>query len=242
MSHHTLCFETDRSRSPHHKLNEWAGRPLPLSASLSALTARSFFDWRALQRPSERRHVISLAARRSTPIKRTPSGPAFASRHIRFSRATRRCGVWRCLQRLSACYHQRARRLIEWNGALSMVAHPSIRPNTYVPARKQAGGHATFILLAAVIAQTRCVHAALSTESPRFIYGLKECSLTRVNIFNRGRLYPDIFRAGRRTHENAARRFHQRHARRQGSRGDGALVRALWLLHSHLPYLSAAGR
>jgi glycolate oxidase FAD binding subunit len=183
ISHHTLCFEMSETAAMY-KLNEWAGRPLPLSASMwhdGALYLRLAGASAAV---SGARHQLGgddIDNRQADAFWisiREQGHPFFDGT----------APLWRVsVPSTAPALSINEPSLIEWNGALRWL-------RTHQPAARvrecarQAAGHATlfrggnrsagvFTPLAPPIA---AIHRRLKAQ------------FDPANIFNRGRLYPDL--------------------------------------------------
>jgi glycolate oxidase FAD binding subunit len=184
ISHHTLCFEMSETAAVY-KLNEWAGRPLPLSASVwhdGALYLRLAGASAAV---SGARHQLGGEALDNHQADafwisiREQTHPFFDDDDA---------PLWRVsVPPTAPALSINEPSLIEWNGALRWLRTHQTAERVRDCAR-QAGGHATlfrggdrsagaFTPLAAPIA---AIHRRLKAQ------------FDPANIFNRGRLYPDL--------------------------------------------------
>jgi glycolate oxidase FAD binding subunit len=183
ISHHTLCFELTEVAAVY-KLNEWAGRPLPLSASVwhdGALYLRLAGASAAV---SAARHQLGgedIDNRQAdafwTSI-REQTHPFFEDE----------APLWRVsVPSTAPVLSIKEASLIEWNGSLRWLRTNKSAEQVRECAR-QVGGHATlfrggdrsagaFTPLAAPIA---AIHRRLKAQ------------FDPANIFNRGRLYLDL--------------------------------------------------
>lgn len=183
MSHHTLCFEMTETAAMY-KLNEWAGRPLPLSASVwhdGAVYLRlagASAAVRAARHQLGGEEIDNYHADAFWVSIREQTHPFFAG-----DAPLWRVSVPSTAPALSIAEPQ----LIEWNGALRWLRTPQSAQQVRECAQ-QAGGHATlfrhgdrsagaFTPLAAPLA---AIHRRLKAQ------------FDPANIFNRGRLYPDL--------------------------------------------------
>jgi glycolate oxidase FAD binding subunit len=183
ISHHTLCFEMPEVAAVY-KLNEWAGRPLPLSASV-------WCDGALYLRLAGASAAVSAA-------RLQLGGEDFDNRQAdAFWTSIREqthpffdgdAPLWRISVPSTAPVLSIGEpSLIEWNGSLRWLRTNQSAEQVRECAR-QAGGHATlfrggdrsagaFTPLTPPIA---AIHRRLKTQ------------FDPANIFNRGRLYPDL--------------------------------------------------
>ncbi|MDY6946321.1 MAG: glycolate oxidase subunit GlcE [Pseudomonadota bacterium] len=183
LSHHTLRLEMPAARTLD-KLNEWAGRPLPLSASvwhdgvLHLRLAGAAAAVMAARRELGGENVDNSQADILWASVREQTHPFFGGE----------APLWRMSVPASAgCLSVSGAQLIEWNGALRWLR----TEQNAVPIRAcagEAGGHATlfrggdrsagvFTPLAAPLA---AIHQRLKAQ------------FDPAGIFNRGRLYPEL--------------------------------------------------
>lgn len=181
MTRHTLCFELTETAAVY-KLNEWAGRPLPLSASMwhdgglylrlagasAAVSAASHqLGGEEIDNPQADAFWVSI---------REQTHPFFAGD----------APLWRVSVPSTApvlSIHEP--QLIEWNGALRWLRTRQSAEQVRECA-KQAGGHATLFR-----GGDRSTGAFSPLTAPlAAIHRRLKAQFDPVNIFNRGRLYP----------------------------------------------------
>ena len=185
----TLRFEMSATDAVR-RLNEWAGRPLPISASAwcdgmlavrlsgaeaAVKTAKTVLDGDA---------VDAIEAERYWAALREHSDPFFA--HIPPGSA-----LWRLALPTTAEPLQRPGAvLMEWGGAQRWwITHADA--HTVRVSAKQAGGHATLFRASAAYTSSEGVFTALPAPIMRIHRGLK-AAFDPAGVFNRGRLYPDF--------------------------------------------------
>lgn len=183
ISHHTLGFGMTESEAID-KLNEWSGRPLPLSASV----------WHEgvlyLRLAGASAAVMAARHQLGGDNMETPRADAFwasirEQTHAFFGETL---PLWRVsVPSTAAPLSIRCPQLIEWSGALRWLQTEQSAQQVRECA-KQAGGHATlfrggdrsagvFTPLAPTLAT---IHRRLKAQ------------FDPAGIFNRGRLYPDL--------------------------------------------------
>lgn len=183
MSHHTLCFEMTAAAAVA-RLNEWAGRPLPLSASawhdgaLHLRLAGASAAVRAARHQLGGEDIDNPRADAFWIGIREQTHPFFADKAPLW-----RISVPATAPALSISEPQ----LIEWNGALRWLRTDQAADQVRECA-KQAGGHATLFrggnrsagVFTPLTAPLAAIHRRLKAQ------------FDPVNLFNRGRLYPDL--------------------------------------------------
>lgn len=183
MSHHTLCFEMTAAAAVA-RLNEWAGRPLPLSASawhdgaLHLRLAGASAAVRAARHQLGGEDIDNPRADAFWIGIREQTHPFFADKAPLW-----RMSVPATAPALSISEPQ----LIEWNGALRWLRTDQAADQVRECA-KQAGGHATLFrggnrsagVFTPLTAPLAAIHRRLKAQ------------FDPVNLFNRGRLYPDL--------------------------------------------------
>ncbi|MFC4308453.1 glycolate oxidase subunit GlcE [Steroidobacter flavus] len=183
ISHHTLCFEMTEVAAVH-KLNEWAGRPLPLSAS-------AWYDGALYLRLAGASAAVS-AARHQLGGEDFDNEQADAfwtsireQTHPFFEGEA---PLWRVsVPSTAPVLSINEPSLIEWNGSLRWLRTHQSAEQVRECAR-QAGGHATLFrggdrsagAFAPLTAPIAAIHRRLKAQ------------FDPANIFNRGRLYPDL--------------------------------------------------
>lgn len=183
MTHHTLCFELTETAAVY-KLNEWAGRPLPLSASVwhdGGLYLRLAGASAAVSAASHQlggEEIDNHQADAFWVSIREQTHPFFAGD----------APLWRVSVPSTApvlSIHEP--QLIEWNGALRWLRTRRSAEQVRECA-KQAGGHATLFR-----GGDRTTGAFTPLTAPlAAIHRRLKAQFDPVNIFNRGRLYPDL--------------------------------------------------
>lgn len=183
MSHHTLRFEMTETEAVD-KLNEWAGRPLPLSASvwhdglLHLRLAGASAAVTAARRQLGGENVDNSQADMLWTSVREQTHPFFA----------RESPLWRIsVPATAASLTISGPQLIEWNGALRWLRTGQSTQQVRECAR-QAGGHATLFrggdrsagVFTPLSASVAAIHRRLKAH------------FDPAGIFNRGRLYPDL--------------------------------------------------
>ena len=183
MSHHTLRFEMSEAQAVD-KLNEWAGRPLPLSASFwhegvlclrlagaSAAVIAARHQLGGEDVDNSQADVLWTSVREQTH-------PFFAGT----------APLWRVsVPSTTAPLSIGGPQLIEWNGALRWLRTDQSAEHMRECAR-QAGGHATLFrggdrstgVFTPLTAPIAAIHRRLKAQ------------FDPAGIFNRGRLYPDL--------------------------------------------------
>jgi glycolate oxidase FAD binding subunit len=183
MSHHTLRFEMSETEAVD-KLNEWAGRPLPLSASvwhdgvLHLRLAGASAAVTAARHQLGGENVDNSKADGLWAAVREQTHPFFASESP----------LWRVsVPSTAASLSIRGPQLIEWNGALRWLRTDQSAEHVRECARR-AGGHATLFrggdrsagVFTPLSASVAAIHQRLKAQ------------FDPAGIFNRGRLYPDL--------------------------------------------------
>jgi glycolate oxidase FAD binding subunit len=183
ISHHTLCFEMTEAAAVA-QLNEWAGRPLPLSASvwhdglLYLRLAGASAAVRAARHQLGGDDVDNDQADAFWISVREQMHPFFAG-----DAPLWRISVPSTAPALSIGEPQ----LIEWNGALRWLRTDRTAAQVRECA-KQAGGHATLFR-----GGDRSVGAFTPLTPPlAAIHRRLKAQFDPASIFNRGRLYPDL--------------------------------------------------
>jgi glycolate oxidase FAD binding subunit len=183
VSHHTLSFEmTDVAAM--YKLNEWAGRPLPVSASVwhdGALYLRLAGASAAV---NTARHQLggetidNYQADAFWTSIREQTHPFFDDD----------APLWRVsVPSTAPALSINEPSLIEWSGALRWLRTRRTAEQVRECA-KQAGGHATLFR-----GGERAAGAFTPLSAPlAAIHRRLKAQFDPANIFNRGRLYPDL--------------------------------------------------
>ena len=183
LSHHTLCFQMSQTAAVD-KLNEWAGKPLPLSAS--AWHAGLFYVRLAgaSAAVTAARHQLGgedidhSQAEAFWMSIREQTHPFFAGE----------TPLWRVsVPSTAAPLSIDEPQLIEWNGALRWLRahHPVERVRECA---MQAGGHATLFR-----GGDRSIGAFTPLTPPlALIHRRLKAQFDPADIFNRGRLYPEL--------------------------------------------------
>jgi glycolate oxidase FAD binding subunit len=183
VTHHTLYFEMTETAAMY-KLNEWAGRPLPLSASVwhdGALYLRLAGASAAV---SAARHQLggeqidNYQADAFWTSIREHTHPFFEGD----------APLWRVsVPSTAPVLSINEPPLIEWNGALRWMRTRQSAEQVRECAR-QAGGHATLFR-----GGDRSAGAFTPLTPPLAeIHRRLKAQFDPVNLFNRGRLYPDL--------------------------------------------------
>lgn len=183
VSHHTLCFETSDIEAVD-KLNQWAGRPLPLSAS-------AWHDGRLYLRLAGASAAVS-AARHQLGGEEIDNAQADAfwssireQTHPFFGGGA---VLWRvAVPSTAARLSIQCPQLIEWNGSLRWLRTDKSAQEVRGCA-KQTGGHATLFrggdrsagVFTPLSAPLAAIHKRLKAQ------------FDPAGIFNPGRLYPDL--------------------------------------------------
>lgn len=183
MLHHTLCFEMTETAALY-KLNEWAGRPLPLSASVwhdGALFLRLAGASAAVKAARHQlggEEIDNYQADAFWISIREQTHPFFEGE----------APLWRVAVPATApTLSINEPRLVEWNGALRWLRTRQSVEQVRACA-KQAGGHATLFR-----GGDRSAGAFTPLTAPlAAIHRRLKAQFDPVNIFNRGRLYPDL--------------------------------------------------
>ena len=183
MSHHTLCFEMTETAAVY-KLNEWAGRPLPLSASV-------WHDGALYLRLAGAPAAVS-AARHQLGGEQidNPRADAFWTsirEHLHpFFEGD--APLWRVsVPSTAPALSINEPQLLEWNGALRWM-RTNRSAEQVRECAKQAGGHATLFR-----GGDRSAGAFTPLTAPlAAIHRRLKHQFDPVNIFNRGRLYSDL--------------------------------------------------
>jgi glycolate oxidase FAD binding subunit len=183
MSHHTLRFEMTEAQAID-KLNEWAGRPLPLSASF-------WHDGIVYLRLAGASAAVT-AARHQLGGENVDNSHADAlwtsvrEQTHPFFRGD--APLWRvAVPSTAASLSITDPQLLEWNGALRWLRTDQSAEQVPECAR-QAGGHATLFrggdrsagVFTPLTAPVAAIHQRLKAQ------------FDPAGIFNRGRLYPDL--------------------------------------------------
>lgn len=183
VSHHTLRFQMTETDAVD-QLNEWAGRPLPLSASvwhdgvLHVRLAGASAAVRAARHQLGGENIDNAEADALWTSVREQTHPFFAGTSP----------LWRvAVPSTAASLSIRAPRMIEWNGALRWLRTDQNVTQVRECAR-QAGGHATLFrggdrsagVFTPLTAPIAAIHQRLKAQ------------FDPAGIFNRGRLYPDL--------------------------------------------------
>jgi FAD/FMN-containing dehydrogenase len=186
----TLCFDCDEAQALQ-RLNQWAGQPLPISAS-------AWHAGRLTLRLSGAQAAVQAAARRlgATPLDE----PAAASwwdelrdqRHPFFTLTGAELAAGTALWRLSVPdtappLALRGEQFIEWGGAQRWWRSDD-QAEWVRAAAHQAGGHATLFRAAD---KSAGVFAPLAAPLLRIHRGLKQ-AFDPAGVFNPGRLYPEL--------------------------------------------------
>jgi glycolate oxidase FAD binding subunit len=183
ITHHTLYFEMTETAAMY-KLNEWAGRPLPLSASVwhdGALYLRLAGASAAV---SAARHQLggeqidNYQADAFWTSIREQTHPFFEGD----------APLWRVsVPSTAPVLSIDEPQLIEWNGALRWMRTRQSAGQVRECAT-QAGGHATLFR-----GGDRSAGAFTPLTPPLAeIHRRLKAQFDPVNLFNRGRLYPDL--------------------------------------------------
>ena len=212
--------------------NQWAGKPLPISATCytdGTLTVRLSGAQAAVSAAREKLGGEALDQAQDFWDGIRDQSAAF------FSDAPT---LWRVsLPSTAPPLRLAQRQLIEWGGALRWISGDldAIKLRESVAA---LGGHAT--LFRAKTKSAPVFHPLAPALAA--IHRRLKAAMDPQGIFNPGRMYPELKRKlGSKNHANQACRFHQGHAGRRRSRRDFAQMRALRLLPGHLSYLPTAG-
>jgi glycolate oxidase FAD binding subunit len=185
----TLRFEMN-STDAVRRLNEWAGRPLPISASAwhDGLLAIRLSGAEAAVKSAKTMLdgdlVDAIEARHYWTGLREHSHPFFA--HLPPGSA-----LWRlALPTTAEPLQLPGSALMEWGGAQRWWVTPADAHTVRVSAR-QAGGHATLFRAGAAYTRSEGVFTPLPAPLMKIHRGLK-AAFDPAGIFNRGRLYPDF--------------------------------------------------
>jgi len=187
----TLQFDTNATDAVR-KLNEWAGRPLPITASawregtLALRLAGAEAAVKAARTSLGGELVDAIEAARFWEGLREQTDPFF-------SQVPANASLWRLsLPSITEPLPLPGTQLMEWGGAQRWWITDSDAQIVRLAAR-QAGGHATLFRPGAGNAQAR--QAGVFTPLPgplmKIHRGLKT-AFDPAHIFNRGRLYPDF--------------------------------------------------
>lgn len=183
MSHHTLRFEMSETEAID-KLNDWAGRPLPLSASvwhegvLHLRLAGASAAVMAARHQLGGENVDNSQADVLWTAVREQTHPFFAGESP----------LWRvAVPSTAASLPISGPQLIEWNGALRWLRTDQSAQRVRECAG-QASGHATLFrggdrsagVFTPLTAQVALIHQRLKAQ------------FDPAGIFNRGRLYPEL--------------------------------------------------
>jgi len=182
----TLCFDFDAAESIA-RLNEWGGRPLPISASF-------WFAGRLFLRLSGAQAAVDAASRTLAQAGGKPIAAVDAAKHwisVReqshpaFAGAT----LWRCaLPSTAPLSLEEGLQAIEWGGALRWYAgeQPELRR-----ASEALGGHAVLYRAAE---SKRCLDGAFAPLSPALLalHRRLKKSFDPKGILNPGRLYAEF--------------------------------------------------
>ena len=183
----TLKFEMPQAKALE-SLNRWAGQPLPISASAwrdGELALRLSGAASAVRAAAARLGGESRAGRRRPRV----SGPVSASRRIRSSRATRRCGACRC-RRSAPQVDLPGAQLLEWGGALRWLrAADARRGRRCVRRRRRA--RAAMRRCSAPREKPQGAFAPLPPVLARLHRDLKR-AFDPAGILNPGRLYAEF--------------------------------------------------
>ena len=183
----TLAFECDAGESIR-RVNEWGGRPLPL-------TATCHHDARLRVRLSGAEPAVSAALRVLGGTEDADHASLWAAvrdhTHAFFIRA-REPGMvlWRLSVRSTAPPAELpGEHLIEWGGALRWLATSASADSAPIRAWAAAnGGHATLFR-----AQDKSAGAFAPLDATTFaLHRRLKATFDPQRIFNRGRLYPDL--------------------------------------------------
>jgi glycolate oxidase FAD binding subunit len=183
LSHHTLRFEMTEAQAID-KLNEWAGRPLPLSASvwhagvLHVRLAGAAAAVKAARHQLGGEDLDNEDADALWTSIREQTHPFFAGEQP----------LWRVSVPPTATpLTIGGPQLIEWNGALRWLRTTASAEQVRDCAR-QAGGHATLFR-----GGDRSVGVFTPLSAPlAAIHRRLKSHFDPAGIFNRGRLYPDL--------------------------------------------------
>jgi glycolate oxidase FAD binding subunit len=182
VSHHTLCFEMTETAALY-KLNEWAGRPLPLSASMwhdGALYLRlagASAAVRAARHQLGGEEIDNYQADAFWTSIREQTHPFFEGD----------APLWRLsVPSSAATLSINEPQLIEWSGALRWL-RTRLSAEQVRECAKQAGGHAILFRNG-----DRSAGAFTPLTAPlAAIHRRLKAHFDPMNIFNRGRLYHD---------------------------------------------------
>lgn len=183
ISHHTLRFEMTETDAID-KLNEWSGRPLPLSASawhagvLHLRLAGASAAVHAAQQQLGGENIDNSDSDAFWMSIREQTHPFFSGEQA----------LWRVsVPSTAAPLAIRSPQLIEWSGALRWLRTEQTAQEVRECAR-QAGGHATLFRGGDRSA------GAFSPLSPALatLHRRIKAQFDPAGIFNRGRLYPDL--------------------------------------------------
>lgn len=181
--HHTLSFEMSETAAVD-KLNEWAGRPLPLSAS-------AWHDGTLYLRLAGASAAVSAAQRQlgGDAIQNVEADSFWTSireqTHAFFAGTL---PLWRIsVPSTAPALSLHGPQLIEWNGALRWLRTDQ-NASSVRECAKQAGGHATLFRGGD---RTAGVFTPLSASLATIHQRLK-AQFDPAGIFNPGRLYPDL--------------------------------------------------
>ncbi len=183
ISHHTLCFEIAEAAAVD-KLNEWAGRPLPLSASvwhdgtLYVRLAGASAAVRAARHQLGGEDIDNEHADAFWTGIREQTHPFFSGQ----------TPLWRIsVPSTAPALSISAPTLIEWNGSLRWLRTERSAEEVRECARR-ASGHATLFR-----GGDRSAGAFTPLTAPlAAIHRRLKAQFDPANIFNRGRLYPDL--------------------------------------------------
>jgi glycolate oxidase FAD binding subunit len=172
------------------KLNEWCGRPLPISASAwrngtlavrlsgadtAVKTARYMLGGEV---------VDAVEAERFWEGLREQTDPFFST-------IPPKAALWRlALPSITEPLQLPGAQLMEWNGAQRWWITDTDAQTVRISA-KQAGGHATMFRSGPSFERTAGVFTPLPAPLMKIHRGLK-AAFDPARIFNRGRLYPDL--------------------------------------------------
>ncbi|MGA7817748.1 glycolate oxidase subunit GlcE [Caballeronia sp.] len=172
------------------KLNEWSGRPLPLSASawcdhtLALRLGGAEAAVKAARLSLGGEVVDAVEAERFWSGLREQTDPFFAV-------LPPRAALWRLsLPSIAEPMHLAGPHLMEWGGAQRWWITDA-DPQTVRISAKQAGGHATIFRTGAAYDRNTSVFTPLAAPMMKIHRGLK-AAFDPARIFNRGRLYPDF--------------------------------------------------
>lgn len=207
LSHHTLRFEMSQADAID-RLNEWAGRPLPLSASVwhdgvlhlrlagapaAVIAARYLLGGENIDNAeadalwtSVREHTHPFFAGTTSPVHHAPEHAD--APHNRPSSFAGDVPLWRMsVPSTAASLSIDGPQLIEWNGALRWLRTDQTVQQMR-ECTQQAGGHATLFrggdrsagVFTPLTAPVAAIHRRLKAQ------------FDPAGIFNPGRLYPDL--------------------------------------------------